>query len=111
MAIEPGQFVLVCGQSGCGKTTLLRQFKSALAPHGHQSGQVLFDGVPLADVPEREQVARIGFVMQDPDAQIVTDKVWHELAFVLGKPRLRRAHHALARGGDGQLLRHPALVP
>ena len=83
VAIEPGQFVLVCGQSGCGKTTLLRQFKSALAPHGHQSGQVLFDGVPLADVPEREQVARIGFVMQDPDAQIVTDKVWHELAFVL----------------------------
>ena len=44
---------------------------------------MLFDGVPLADVPEREQVARIGFVMQDPDAQIVTDKVWHELAFVL----------------------------
>ena len=83
VAIEPGQFVLVCGQSGCGKTTLLRQFKSALAPHGRQSGQVLFDGVPLADVPEREQVARIGFVMQDPDAQIVTDTVWHELAFVL----------------------------
>ena len=83
VAIEPGQFVLVCGQSGCGKTTLLRQFKSVLAPHGHQSGQVLFDGVPLADVPECEQVARIGFVMQDPDAQIVTDKVWHELAFVL----------------------------
>ena len=83
VAIEPGQFVLVCGQSGCGKTTLLRQFKSALAPHGHQSGRMLFDGVPLADVPEREQVARIGFVMQDPDAQIVTDKVWHELAFVL----------------------------
>ena len=45
VAIEPGQFVLVCGQSGCGKTTLLRQFKSALAPHGHQSGQVLFDGI------------------------------------------------------------------
>ncbi|MFR6289075.1 MAG: ABC transporter ATP-binding protein [Adlercreutzia equolifaciens subsp. celatus] len=83
VAIEPGQFVLVCGQSGCGKTTLLRQFKSALAPHGNQSGRVLFDGVPLAGVPEREQVARIGFVMQDPDAQIVTDKVWHELAFVL----------------------------
>ena len=83
VAIEPGQFVLVCGQSGCGKTTLLRQFKSALAPHGHQSGRVLFDGVPLVDVPECEQVARIGFVMQNPDAQIVTDKVWHELAFVL----------------------------
>ena len=83
VAIEPGQFVLVCGQSGCGKTTLLRQFKSALAPHGNQSGRVLFDGVPLVDVPECEQVARIGFVMQNPDAQIVTDKVWHELAFVL----------------------------
>ncbi len=60
------------------KTTFCAS-SSALAPHGHQSGQVLFDGVPLADVPEREQVARIGFVMQDPDAQIVTDKVWHEL--------------------------------
>ena len=91
------------------KTTLCAS-SSALAPHGHQSGQVLFDSVPLADVPEREQAARIGFVMQDPDAQIMTDKVWHELAFVL-KARLRRAHHALARGGDGQLLRHPALVP
>lgn len=83
LAIEPGQFVLVCGRSGCGKTTLLRHAKSALTPHGFRRGRVLLDGAPLSVVSAREQAARIGFVMQDPDKQIVTDKVWHELAFVL----------------------------
>ena len=54
-----------------------------LAPHGECSGRVLFEGVPLEDVPQRDQSSKIGFVMQNPDAQIVTDKVWHELAFGL----------------------------
>lgn len=83
LVVEPGQFVLMCGPSGCGKTTLLRHFKPALAPHGAREGRILFEGEPLEEVPVREQVARIGFVMQDPDAQLVTDSVWHELAFVL----------------------------
>lgn len=83
LALEPGQFVLVCGPSGCGKTTLLRHFKPALAPHGVREGRILFEGAALEELPAREQVARIGFVMQDPDAQLVTDSVWHELAFVL----------------------------
>ncbi len=90
----------------------LAPFQVGARSRGHQSGQVLFDGVPLADVPEREhEVARIGFVMQDPDAQIVTDKVWLRAGLVLESLGCDRRAHALARGGDGQLLRYPALVP
>ena len=83
LTIERGQYVTFCGRSGCGKTTILRQLKSALTPHGKRTGQILFDGTLIQDVGLREQSARIGYVMQDPDNQIVTDKVWHELAFGL----------------------------
>ena len=81
LTIERGQYVTFCGRSGCGKTTLLRQLKSALTPHGKRTGEILFDGTLIGNVGLREQSARIGYVMQDPDNQIVTDKVWHELAF------------------------------
>ena len=83
LEIERGSYVVICGKSGCGKTTLLRHLKSVLTPHGERTGRVLFEGVPLEDVPQRDQSAKIGFVMQNPDAQIVTDKVRHELAFGL----------------------------
>ena len=83
LTIEKGEYVVVCGRSGSGKTTLLRQLKSVLAPHGQRSGEVLFNGRPLSGISQKEQVAKIGFVMQNPDDQIVTDKVWHELAFGL----------------------------
>ena len=83
LSIGRGEYIVLCGKSGSGKTTLLRQLKSVLAPHGKRSGEILFNGVPLAQVDQREQSARIGYVMQNPDDQIVTDKVWHELAFGL----------------------------
>ena len=83
LEIERGSYVVICGKSGCGKTTLLRHLKSVLTPHGERAGRVLFEGVPLEEVSQRDQSAKIGFVMQNPDAQIVTDKVWHELAFGL----------------------------
>ena len=83
LSIEAGQYVTLCGRSGSGKTTLLQQLKTVLAPHGTKEGQVLFDGRALEEVGEREQAQRIGYVMQNPDDQIVTDKVWHELAFGL----------------------------
>lgn len=82
-SILPGQFVTLCGPSGCGKTTLLRQLKSVLQPHGTRTGEILFQGGPLKQMEQREQSAQIGFVLQSPDNQIVTDKVWHELAFGL----------------------------
>ena len=74
---------MLCGPSGCGKTTLLRQLKPALSPFGEKAGAILFEGTPLSDLPPREAAAKIGFVLQSPDNQIVTDKVWHELAFGL----------------------------
>ncbi len=83
LTIQPGEYVVLCGQSGSGKTTLLRQLKSVLAPHGKRSGEIFFNGTPLAQVSQKEQSSKIGFVMQNPDDQIVTDKVWHELAFGL----------------------------
>ena len=82
-SVPQGQFVTLCGPSGCGKSTLLRQLKTVLAPAGDRRGEILFEGLPLDSVGQREQSARIGFVLQSPENQIVTDKVWHELAFGL----------------------------
>lgn len=81
--IEQGEYITVCGKSGSGKTTLLKHLKSVLTPHGTTDGEIYFEGKLLKDVSLRDQSAKIGYVMQNPDNQIVTDKVWHELAFGL----------------------------
>ena len=83
LSVEAGSFTVLCGKSGCGKSTLLRQLKPILQPHGTKTGEILFEGKPLESLSQREQSARIGFVLQNLDAQLVTDKVWHELAFGL----------------------------
>ena len=82
-SIEKGEYVLLCGNSGCGKTTLLRHLKSVLTPTGDRAGEIFFNGCPMDRVDSGTQAASIGYVMQNPDEQIVTDKVWHELAFGL----------------------------
>lgn len=83
LSIPKGSFLTICGASGCGKSTLLRHLKPSLTPHGKTSGEIIFSGKPLSEVDMRDQASKIGFVMQSPDNQIVTDKVWHELAFGL----------------------------
>lgn len=81
--IERGEYITICGKSGSGKTTLLKHLKSVLAPHGKLTGDILFEGMPINQMVLRHQAGKIGYVMQNPDNQIVTDKVWHELAFGL----------------------------
>ena len=83
LTIEKGEYIVLCGKSGSGKTTLLRHLKPVLTPNGKRSGTILFNGIPMEQVSQRDQSSRIGYVMQNPDDQIVTDKVWHELAFGL----------------------------
>ncbi len=83
LTIEEGTFLVLCGKSGCGKSTLLTHLKTPLNPHGKKRGEILFDGQVLQEMDNREQTQRIGYVLQNPDNQIVTDKVWHELAFGL----------------------------
>lgn len=83
LGIEMGEFLVVCGKSGSGKSTFLRSLKSVMTPHGSREGRILFYGTPLEEIPNRQQAQRIGYVLQNPDNQLVTDKVWHELAFGL----------------------------
>ena len=81
--ISAGDFVVICGESGCGKTTLLKMLKRELAPFGERSGQVYYEGVEQSKLDERTSACEIGYVLQNPEQQVVTDKVWHELAFGL----------------------------
>lgn len=82
-SLFPGEFALLCGSSGCGKTTLMRLLKRELAPHGHMTGQLLYCGRPMADMSDRQAAQEIGMVMQQPESQIITDRVYQELAFGL----------------------------
>lgn len=81
--IRRGEFMVLCGASGCGKSTLLRLLKRELAPKGEKSGEIFFCGKEQSELSEREAACEIGYVLQNPENQIVTDKVWHELAFGL----------------------------
>ena len=90
LSVEEGEFCLLVGATGSGKTTLLRALKPELAPVGDISGsiricgfQTVSDGRRTNDMSQRESASSVGFVMQDPAAQIVCDTVWHELAFGL----------------------------
>lgn len=83
LSVKKGDFMVVCGRSGCGKTTLLRLIKNELAPNGLLTGDIFYKGKRLPDMSDRESAQNIGFVLQDPEKQIVTDRVWHELAFGL----------------------------
>ncbi len=81
--VQQGEFVILCGPSGCGKSTLLRHLKTCLTPHGLFCGEIRYKGKLLTEMSQRDQAQQIGYVLQSPENQVVTDKVWHELAFGL----------------------------
>ena len=81
--VGEGDFVVVCGATGSGKSTMLRLLKRELSPNGEMSGSVYYRGTPAEQLAADESACGIGFVMQKPEHQIVTDKVWHEIAFGL----------------------------
>ena len=82
-SVERGDFLAVCGATGSGKSTLLRLIKRELAPRGKAEGEILFCGKPLCELDDRKAAQKIGYVAQRPEEQIVTDRVWHDLAFGL----------------------------
>lgn len=82
-SVHRGGLTVLCGATGSGKSTLLRLLKRELAPRGEQCGTIRFRGRLLPELSDREAAVRIGFVSQRPEEQIVTDRVWHELAFGL----------------------------
>lgn len=83
LRIKQGEFITICGESSSGKSTLLRHLKPALSPYGIKKGQILFHGQPIEDIDLRSQTSKIGYVLQNPENGIVTDRVYHELAFGL----------------------------
>ena len=89
LSLVPGEFVTLCGKSGSGKSTLLRLLKPSVSPVGRISGVRLFEGRPLDAAGVRTEAQKIGFIGQNPSDCVVTDTVWHELAFgleSLGEP-------------------------
>lgn len=94
LTVEKGEFLAVCGATGCGKSTLLRLLKREIAPLGAVTGSITMNGVAQAALTDRDAAWRIGYVMQRPEHQLVTDRVWHEMAFGLENMGLSQADMA-----------------
>lgn len=83
LRVKEGEFIVLCGASGCGKTTLLRLLKKEIAPVGNRTGEIRYGGKLVEEWDDRTLIEEIGLVSQDPDNQIVMDEVMQEIVFGL----------------------------
>ena len=83
LIIPDGQVILLCGQSGCGKTTLTRLVNGLIPNYyeGELSGEVLLDGKNISSLPLYETAKYVGSVFQNPRTQFFTVDSTSELAF------------------------------
>ena len=95
LKIKKGKITLIAGPSGSGKTTLLRHLKKELLPKGKRSGKVLYDGQEIEQLKDLQSVKEVGYLFQNPSAQMVMDTVWHEIAF--GLENLRMPYEQMKR--------------
>lgn len=81
--VPQGACVVLCGASGCGKTTLTR-LMNGLAPRfyrGRLEGSVTVEGKKVPDTPSWKMSARVGSVFQDPKSQFFSSELPGEVAF------------------------------
>lgn len=83
LTVDPGDFIVISGDTGSGKTTLLNNFKKELMPQGTRTGTVIVAGNPIHEMAKLASAQTIGYVAQDPQAQPVMATVIEELAFPL----------------------------
>ena len=83
LEVPDGAFALLVGATGSGKSTLLRLAKPEVAPVGELSGAVRAFGADVRGLDAAGSARAVGYVFQSPDAQMVCDTAWHELAFGL----------------------------
>ena len=83
LTIPDGQCVLLCGRSGCGKTTLTRLINGLIPQFlaGELGGKVLLNGESLADLPMYRIAEKVGSVFQNPRTQFFNVDTDSEIAF------------------------------
>lgn len=83
LKVNKGEFILLCGKSGCGKTTVTRLL-NGLVPHfyeGRLTGEVLVNGQSIREVEPGRLATLVGSVFQDPRSQFFTTDTTSEIAF------------------------------
>ncbi len=83
LEIKDGEFLLLTGRSGCGKSTILRSL-NGLIPHfypGRTEGELLYEDRSLLEMTPSEIAGKVGTVFQDPRSQFFMTDTTRELAF------------------------------